>query len=434
VHRLVTSAFVHVDNTHLISNLAAAVPDCLYLERTQGSVALALDTAGLTLLSHSLYGEARPRVPGARPGHDAFLGDVQAAGGLGGAGCRRAGMGPPCEACSSPWGAPPGRAERLAGGLAAAASGQRSSSSPPAPAPLHACSGVRPAGEGAAQGQAHLLLGGGGGLLGGGLRAQGGGRGQVGGRALLPGANPTHPTPPHPTPINPSTHWPACCQGPDALTCACRRRRCCRRTGQQAAVIPGVSLPAQYTWVYSLAMTTLLVRVCACVCACPGGRGGWSGAGPGRAACMRSGGGGAAAAAALCATQRHTIAGAWRVGGATATPVSRSGPLAARGSWLCPGGPLPGPPPAALCPAGAPGQLPGPPVRRGRGAAARVPARAGWAAGSSGRLLRPMLLQARLRQMASTRGHSPAACWRCGGSADLAPSTGAALQRWSSCT
>jgi hypothetical protein len=56
LRRLVTSALVHIDSTHLISNLAAAVPDCLYLERTQGSAQLALDVAGLTLLSHGLYG------------------------------------------------------------------------------------------------------------------------------------------------------------------------------------------------------------------------------------------------------------------------------------------------------------------------------------------------------------------------------------------
>lgn len=56
-YRIVTAAFVHVDATHLITNLTAALPDCLYLEDQEGSKALLGDLMLLTLLSHSLYGE-----------------------------------------------------------------------------------------------------------------------------------------------------------------------------------------------------------------------------------------------------------------------------------------------------------------------------------------------------------------------------------------
>ena len=57
--RLLTAAFVHVDATHLITNLTAALPEVLALEDTEGSKALAVDLLLLTLLSHGLYGGYR---------------------------------------------------------------------------------------------------------------------------------------------------------------------------------------------------------------------------------------------------------------------------------------------------------------------------------------------------------------------------------------
>eukprot|EP00878_Enallax_costatus_P021654 GHUV01022941.1.p1 GENE.GHUV01022941.1~~GHUV01022941.1.p1 ORF type:complete len:364 (+),score=118.20 GHUV01022941.1:297-1388(+) len=54
-YRLITAAFVHVDATHLITNLTAAVPDCIELEQQCGSAALAADLAVITLTSHALY-------------------------------------------------------------------------------------------------------------------------------------------------------------------------------------------------------------------------------------------------------------------------------------------------------------------------------------------------------------------------------------------
>jgi rhomboid domain-containing protein 1 len=56
-YRLATAAFVHVDATHLITNLTAALPEVLLLEEVQGSAPLLADLALLTLLSHLLYGE-----------------------------------------------------------------------------------------------------------------------------------------------------------------------------------------------------------------------------------------------------------------------------------------------------------------------------------------------------------------------------------------
>jgi hypothetical protein len=56
-YRLATAAFVHVDATHLITNLTAALPEVLLLEEVQGSGPLLADLALLTLLSHLLYGE-----------------------------------------------------------------------------------------------------------------------------------------------------------------------------------------------------------------------------------------------------------------------------------------------------------------------------------------------------------------------------------------
>jgi hypothetical protein len=54
---LVSAALVHVDATHLITNLTAALPECVALEEQQGSAGLAADLVLLTLTSHALYGE-----------------------------------------------------------------------------------------------------------------------------------------------------------------------------------------------------------------------------------------------------------------------------------------------------------------------------------------------------------------------------------------
>jgi hypothetical protein len=48
---------VHVDATHLITNLTAVLPDCVMLEQQCGSAALAADLLLLTTTSHALYGE-----------------------------------------------------------------------------------------------------------------------------------------------------------------------------------------------------------------------------------------------------------------------------------------------------------------------------------------------------------------------------------------
>lgn len=53
--RLATSAVVHFNATHLLSNLTTVVPDAMYIERTQGSAALLGELAAATLLSHSMY-------------------------------------------------------------------------------------------------------------------------------------------------------------------------------------------------------------------------------------------------------------------------------------------------------------------------------------------------------------------------------------------
>jgi hypothetical protein len=63
-------------------------------------------------------------------------------------------------------------------------------------------------------------------------------------------------------------------RGADAPADAPAAARCRRRSGQQLAVLPGVLLPAQFSWVYSLAMTTLLVGGAR-------GGGGPAGGGPG---------------------------------------------------------------------------------------------------------------------------------------------------------
>jgi membrane associated rhomboid family serine protease len=55
--RLWTAAVVHVDATHLITNLTAVLPDCVMLEQQCGSAALAADLLLLTTTSHALYGE-----------------------------------------------------------------------------------------------------------------------------------------------------------------------------------------------------------------------------------------------------------------------------------------------------------------------------------------------------------------------------------------
>eukprot|EP00882_Tetradesmus_deserticola_P017382 GHRQ01018620.1.p1 GENE.GHRQ01018620.1~~GHRQ01018620.1.p1 ORF type:complete len:223 (+),score=102.78 GHRQ01018620.1:1019-1687(+) len=59
-YRLWTAAMVHVDATHLITNLTAVLPDCVMLEQQCGSVALAADLLLLTTASHTLYGEQEP--------------------------------------------------------------------------------------------------------------------------------------------------------------------------------------------------------------------------------------------------------------------------------------------------------------------------------------------------------------------------------------
>jgi hypothetical protein len=51
---------VHVDATHLITNLTAVLPDCVMLEQQCGSAALAADLLLLTTTSHALYGEQPP--------------------------------------------------------------------------------------------------------------------------------------------------------------------------------------------------------------------------------------------------------------------------------------------------------------------------------------------------------------------------------------
>lgn len=55
LHRLATSALCHVDLTHLVNNLATALPDCIYLESSLGSAHFALDLGLLTAMSHALY-------------------------------------------------------------------------------------------------------------------------------------------------------------------------------------------------------------------------------------------------------------------------------------------------------------------------------------------------------------------------------------------
>lgn len=50
---------MHVDATHLITNLTAVLPDCVMLEQQCGSAALAADVLLLTTTSHALYGEQR---------------------------------------------------------------------------------------------------------------------------------------------------------------------------------------------------------------------------------------------------------------------------------------------------------------------------------------------------------------------------------------
>ncbi|KAF6251854.1 hypothetical protein COO60DRAFT_580622 [Scenedesmus sp. NREL 46B-D3] len=54
-YRLWSAAVVHVDATHLITNLTAVLPDCVMLEQQCGSAALAADLLLLTTTSHALY-------------------------------------------------------------------------------------------------------------------------------------------------------------------------------------------------------------------------------------------------------------------------------------------------------------------------------------------------------------------------------------------
>uniref|UniRef100_A0A7S3QXY4 Peptidase S54 rhomboid domain-containing protein n=1 Tax=Dunaliella tertiolecta TaxID=3047 RepID=A0A7S3QXY4_DUNTE len=53
--RLVTPAVIHMDATHLMCNLATALPDCLELEASGGSIKFGLELVGLTGLSHTIY-------------------------------------------------------------------------------------------------------------------------------------------------------------------------------------------------------------------------------------------------------------------------------------------------------------------------------------------------------------------------------------------
>eukprot|EP00798_Chlamydomonas_sp_ICE-L_P021088 gene21088-27975_t len=54
-HQLFLPAFVHMDGVHLVSNLAAAIPPSVALERQSGSELFILELTALTALSHSLY-------------------------------------------------------------------------------------------------------------------------------------------------------------------------------------------------------------------------------------------------------------------------------------------------------------------------------------------------------------------------------------------
>ncbi|KAF8057102.1 RBL14 [Scenedesmus sp. PABB004] len=54
-YRLGSAALVHVDATHLVSNLTSLLPDAVSLEESRGSAALAADLVLLTFLSSSLY-------------------------------------------------------------------------------------------------------------------------------------------------------------------------------------------------------------------------------------------------------------------------------------------------------------------------------------------------------------------------------------------
>lgn len=53
--RLATAAFVHINATHLLANLTAAVPDALFIERSRGGAALLAEVGSATALSHGLY-------------------------------------------------------------------------------------------------------------------------------------------------------------------------------------------------------------------------------------------------------------------------------------------------------------------------------------------------------------------------------------------
>ena len=55
--RLFLAALVHMDGTHLASNLAATLPNCVELEQREGSEVFLLELTMLTVLSHGLYGE-----------------------------------------------------------------------------------------------------------------------------------------------------------------------------------------------------------------------------------------------------------------------------------------------------------------------------------------------------------------------------------------
>jgi rhomboid domain-containing protein 1 len=55
LYRLFSSPLLHVTATHALSNLAAALPDAVQLERSRGSLAFAAELAGLAALSQGAY-------------------------------------------------------------------------------------------------------------------------------------------------------------------------------------------------------------------------------------------------------------------------------------------------------------------------------------------------------------------------------------------
>jgi rhomboid domain-containing protein 1 len=54
-YRLFSSPLLHINATHALSNLAAALPDAIQLERSRGSAAVAFELAGLAALAQGGY-------------------------------------------------------------------------------------------------------------------------------------------------------------------------------------------------------------------------------------------------------------------------------------------------------------------------------------------------------------------------------------------